>query len=496
MGDAIVFPKDISKTKDLILPQLGSIVGGSLRTQGETFDCENPANGEVICSLPSASDQVVDEAVACAREAYGGVWRAMSPGKRQRLLTKLSALIEENKDNLSLLESSENGVPLSVVRSFSVAALAKNIGYYASWIDKLHGSVVPLSSSGALDYVVNEPYGVVALVTAYNTPSLFLGSKAGPALAAGNCVVIKPSPMASLPALRFAELASQAGIPDGVVNVVLGGAKVSSTLVSHKGIDLVSFTGSGEAGRHVSHLAAENLTPIALELGGKSPDIVFGDATLSKVTMGACIGAFALSGQACVAGSRLYVESSVVDGVTESLVKFANSLPIGEPSDPSVVLGPLISAAHRERVEQMIANAQDQGAKVLCGGDRIGGLLSNGYYLRPAVVNEVSSKCDIYRQEVFGPVLTISAFDNEEQAIELANNTPYGLGAGIWTNDLSRAHRVASRLHAGTVWVNSYGVVPHTAPFGGFKQSGNAREGGIWGLMTYLQHKNVYIDLG
>ncbi len=485
-------PSDYGQVR---LPGLGSVINGQLRSNGPEFTCENPANGQTICVLSSATEGDVHDAILAARSAFEGAWGLMSPGKRQKILSKLARLIEDHLDELALLESTENGIPLMVVRNFSVAALAKNIAYYASWIDKLHGSVVPLTTKDALDYVVTEPFGVVGVVTAYNTPSLFLGSKVGPALAAGNCVVIKPSPYASLPALRFAELVSEAGLPDGAVNVVLGGAEVGSQLAGHSLVDLLSFTGSGRAGRQVSELAAANLTPVALELGGKSPDIVFEDADIAKASTSACLGAFALSGQACVAGSRLLVHRSIKDQLIESLVKFTESLPVGNPQDPGTVIGPLISASHRDWVESIISRSVDEGAQIVCGATRPNGNLSNGYYLYPGVISNVRQVQDIYRQEVFGPVITVSTFESENEAVVMGNDTNYGLGAGIWTRDIGRAHRVASRLRAGSVWINSYGVVPHVAPFGGYKDSGSAREGGIWGLMTYLQHKNIYVDL-
>lgn len=478
------------------LPPAAAFIDGSWILTGEPFSSENPATASEVCTLPTTTQLDVRRAVQAARDAFDGEWRRWSLGRRQRVLENLADLLDHHRSDFAQLESMENGVPIGLVERFSVAAMVKNFRYFASWIDKFGGEVVPLTSGNALDYVVPEPYGTVAVLTAYNTPSLFLGSKVAPALAAGNTVVVKPSPLASLTALRLCELGDEAGLPRGVLNVVLGGAEVGAALVGDPDIDRISFTGSREAGRAVSRAAAEHLTPVSLELGGKSPNIVFGDADPDRIGMGAAIGAFALSGQACVAGTRLFVESSVLDETIARVVDATSALRVGDPTLRETVLGPLISAGHRQRVEHAIEIACDQGAEILCGGDRpASGSVPSGYFLNPTLLIGAADTSGLVRDELFGPVVAVLPFESESEVVTRANSTQYGLAAGVWTSDVGRAHRIARSLRAGTVWVNSYGVVPHTAPFGGFKQSGHGREGGRWAMDLYTQPKNVYVDL-
>ncbi len=474
---------------------LSSVINGKPCETDITFNTENPATEEVICELSSADESLVDLAVKSAKEAFENTWGKFSLGRRQKILENLADLISENKQELVELESIENGVPVTVVDKFSVAALQKNISYCASWIDKLSGQVIPITSSNAFDFSLREPFGVVAAVIAYNTPSLFLGSKVGAALATGNTVVIKPSPLASFPALKFVELAQIAGIPEGTVNVVLGDQNVSKALVGHKLVDLISFTGSKQAGKQVRALGNENLTPTILELGGKSPNIVFEDANLSKVPFSSALGAFALTGQACVAGSRIYVQEGIFEEVLDKLTSMTKLLKVGNPSDKQTVLGPLISKDHLNRVKTLVDVAISEGGIVALGGDSPTDILPKGYYFNPTVVTNMTEESYLVKEEIFGPVVVVQRFKDEDEVIKKANDTAYGLGAAVWTQDISRAFRVSKSLRSGTVWINSYGIVPHTAPFGGYKQSGHGREGGKYGLEMYQQTKNVYIDL-
>ena len=478
----------------MLPPHTASFVNGKPIESDTCFTCENPATQETICELSSANGSIVDLAVKSAGIAYEETWGKYSIGKRQKVLENLAAMIRENKDELIKLESTENGVPITIVEKFSVAALEKNISHFASWIDKITSDVIPVTSATGFDFTLKEPFGVAAIITAYNTPSLFLGSKAGAALAAGNSVVIKPSPLASFPALKFAQLAKEAGLPDGTVNVILGDHKVGSDLISNKSVDIISFTGSAFAGKQVANAANKYLTPTILELGGKSPNLIFPDANLDSAAFQSAIGAFALTGQACVAGSRIYVHEEIYDQLVDKLIAMTKLLKVGDPAEKQTVLGPLITQSHLNKVTSTVYDAVQKGGNIVLGGDRPTSELPLGYFFNPTIITGLKESDRILKDEIFGPIVAVQKFRDEDEAVRLANDIKYGLGAAVWTKDISRALRISRQLRAGMIWINAYGVVPHTAPFGGFKQSGHGKEGGKYGIEMYLQSKNIYVD--
>jgi aldehyde dehydrogenase (NAD+) len=453
----------------------------------------NPSTGQVLSSFALAGASEVDAAVAAARGAFSE-WREWDPPRRRDILLRIAGLLAEHDEELGVLRTLETGAPLKRKRGRSMAA--EYFAYFAGWVDKIEGQTVPVGP-GALDYTVPEPYGVIAVLIPWNGPVVSAGMKVAPALAAGNCVVLKPSELGPLAALRFAELCLEAGLPPGVLNVIPGGPVAGDALVRHADVGKISFTGGAGTARRIMAAAAENVTPVTLELGGKSAALVFADADIdSAVQIGVMTGVASLSGQGCVLPTRMLVENSVYDEVARRVADMATSLVVGDPFDPGTQMGPVINETACERILGVIKRADQEGeGRLLAGGRRLGGSCAQGYFIPPTVFGDVDNASSLAQNEVFGPVLSLIRFDTEDEAVDLANGTRYGLGGFVFTRDVYRAHRVAAQLEAGWIGVNGFPPMPANAPFGGVKQSGFGREGGAAGLNEFLRVKNVYLHL-
>ena len=441
----------------------------------------------------SASPSDVDAAVQTAARAFSDArWSGQTAAARARSLLRLADLIDRNSESLITQQILENGKLISEMRP-GMAAVADDCRFFAGLAETLSGSTPPPSRPNFTTFTLREPVGVVAAITPWNTPLGLLGWKLFPALAAGNTVVIKPSEVTPTSTLLFAELIKEAGIPDGVVNVVTGGASTGAALVAHPGIAKIAFTGSTATGQAIASEAAKRSVRVTLEMGGKSPNIIFADADLENAVNGVMAGIFAASGQTCMAGSRVLVQAPVYDRVCEMLAERGNRMIPGDPLEPATQLGPLASRAQLEKVLSYFQIARDEGLNCIAGGKR---LERQGYFVAPTVYRDVSPDSRIAREEIFGPVAAMIRFDSEDDAVRLANDTRYGLAAGIWTEDLRRAHRMLHRIRAGTIWVNNYRVIGHTLPFGGYGHSGIGREMGAAALEAYTEVKSVWIDMG
>ncbi|HLE15601.1 MAG TPA: aldehyde dehydrogenase family protein [Anaerolineales bacterium] len=465
---------------------------------GESFSSINPANGEELAQVALAGQEDVDLAVQAARAAFEkGPWGKMSAEERGNLLWKLADLVDQHADQLAELETLDNGKPIRVARRGDLPAVSRHFRYYAGWATKLEGATIPVSIPNQFVYTLREPVGVVGLIIPWNFPLLMCAWKLAPALACGNTALLKPAEETPLTALRLGELIQEAGFPEGVVNILTGpGEPTGAAITAHPGVDKVAFTGSTEVGRKVLAASAQsNLKQVSLELGGKSPNVVFADADLAKAIKGSLWAIFSTAGQECVAGSRLFVERPVFEQVLEGLSNEARGIRVGSGFTPKVHIGPLVSDRQLERVQGYIASGRAQGARVVAGGERLGGDLSSGYFLAPTVFAYQDDTLSIAQEEIFGPVAAVTPFDTWEELVARADRTRYGLAAGVWTQNLSQAHTFARAVKAGTVWINGYGAFDPAAPFGGYKESGFGREMGKEALDLYTQVKTVWVGL-
>ena len=462
---------------------------------GKTFATLNPSTGQEICQVAEADSADVDLAVKAARKAFeSGPWKKMSAAERGRRINKLADLMEQNLPELAALESLDNGKPLRDSLNADLPLSIKAYRYYAGWCDKTHGKTIPVEGE-YFCYTKHEPVGVVGQIIPWNFPLLMTAWKWAPALATGCTIVLKPAEQTPLTAMRMAALAQEADIPDGVINVVPGfGPTAGAAITSHMDIDKVAFTGEGSTGQLVMQAAAKsNLKRVSLELGGKSPNVVFADADLDAAVEGAYFGLFFNQGQCCCAGSRLFVEEKIHDAFVEKLVARAKKQRLGDPFDMATTQGPQISQEQCDRIMGYIDIGISEGANLLSGGKRVG---NKGYFIQPTIFDGVKDNMRIAKEEIFGPVMNILKFKDVDEVVQRGNKTFYGLAAAIWTKDITKAHRLANSLRAGTVWVNCYDVFDAAAPFGGFKMSGIGRELGEYALSLYTEVKTVYINLG
>ncbi len=463
---------------------------------GRTFESLNPATEEVLASVARGEAEDVDRAVRAARAAFedGAVWRTMPHGQRGRIIHKLGDLILEHLEEFALLESLDNGKPLAVARVADVPLAADMFHYMSGWATKIEGSTIPISAwdqDAYFGFTLREPVGVCGQIIPWNFPLLMAAWKVAPVLAAGCVTVLKPAEQTPLSALLLGELAMQAGLPPGVLNIVTGDGEAGAALAAHPDVDKVAFTGSTEVGKEVVKAAAGNLKKVTLELGGKSPNVVYADADIDKAIVGSANAIFFNQGECCVAGSRLYVEEPVYDQVVEGVAAQAHSIKIGNGLDPSTTMGPLVSREQFERVTGYLSSGRDDGATII-GGDRVG---DRGYFVAPAILTGTREDMKAVREEIFGPVVAAAPFKTGSDITPTANNSNYGLGAGVFTRDITKAIRTAKRLRAGTVWVNTWNVFDAALPFGGYKESGWGREMGHAVLTSYMETKTVITDL-
>jgi len=487
------------RTAFLQQPSMKMLIGGQWveAASGKAFETINPSTGQVLARVAEGEAEDIDRAVAAARQAFEqGAWPKLTPARRAHLLLRLADLIERNAEELAELETLDNGKPIKYSRAADVPLTVEHFRYFAGWATKIEGETIPVSVPNMFTYTLREPLGVVGQIIPWNFPLQMAAWKLAPALACGNTVVLKPAEQTPLTALRLGELICEAGFPEGVVNIVPGfGETAGAALAAHPDVDKIAFTGSTEVGKKIVQASTGNLKKVTLELGGKSPNIIFPDADLKYAVRGALNAIFFNQGQVCTAGSRLFVHKSVYDEVLDNLTAMSSKMKLGAGIDPNTDMGPVVSQQQLERVTRYITTGKQEGARVTTGGDRAGDELAAGYFMQPTVFDQVSDQMTIAREEIFGPVVVAMPFEEVEEIAARANQSEYGLAAGVWTNDIKKAHKMVAALKAGVIWVNTYNQFDAAAPFGGYKQSGYGREMGHAVLDAYTQVKTAWINL-